>query len=128
MDHFKESNDMCGHNFGDEVLQSFSTILQSKIRGTDRCARLEGDEFIAIFSDCNEQEIAQRYQQIAEALMKRNMRWKSEHVGLVAIGVSAGAVLIKQSDRSIKQSIDCADKALYQAKGSGRGQICFYAD
>jgi len=128
LDHFKESNDTYGQSFGDEVLQSFSTILQSKIRGIDRCARLEGDEFIAIFSDCNEQEITQRYQQISEALMKRNMLWKSEHVGLSAIGVSAGAVLIKQSDRSINQSIDCADKALYQAKGLGRGRICFYAD
>jgi len=128
LDHFKISNDTCGHNFGDEVLQSFSAILQGKIRGTDRCARLGGDEFVAIFSDCNEQEIKQRYKQIDEALMKKNMLWKKEYAEFTMISVSAGAVIIKQADLSIKQSIEYADKALYQAKGAGRGKICFYAD
>jgi len=128
LDHFKMSNDACGHNFGDEVLQSFSAILQSKIRGSDRCARLGGDEFIAIFSDCNEQDIKQRYKQIDEALMKKNMLWKGEYAAFTMVSVSAGAVLIKQSDMSIKQVIEYADEALYQAKEAGRGRICFYAD
>jgi len=37
-------------------------------------------------------------------------------------------MLIIQADMPIKQALDCADKVLYQAKGLGRGQTCFYAD
>ncbi|NOQ15119.1 MAG: diguanylate cyclase [Methyloprofundus sp.] len=128
LDNFKFCNDNFGHNFGDEVLQSFARILQNHIRAYDNCARLGGDEFIAIIPDCSRQEIEKRYQYILKELLTKNKVWKEKHDNLLPVTTSAGAVIIKRADISIEQVIEYADKALYKAKNSGRGKICFYTD
>ena len=116
---------MYGHNFGDEILQAFARILQDNIRGYDNCARLGGDEFIAIIPNCVHQEIENRYQYISKQLLAQNKTWKQMHNTLLPITVSAGAVVIKRADISIEQVIEYADKALYNAKNSGRGKNLF---
>jgi len=128
LDNFKLCNDTFGHNFGDEVLQTFAQILQNNIRGYDNCARLGGDEFIAIIPDCSRQEVENRYQSIYKELLAQNKIWKLQYDAFLPITVSAGAVIIKRADTSIEQVIECADKALYNAKNSGRGKICFYLE
>ena len=128
LDNFKFCNDNFGHNFGDEVLQAFARILQNHIRGYDNCARLGGDEFIVIIPDCSRQEIENRYQYIYKELLTQNKAWKEKHDTLLPVTTSAGAVVIKSADISVEQVIEYADKALYNAKNSGRGKICFYSE
>jgi diguanylate cyclase (GGDEF)-like protein len=50
IDHYKEINDRHGHVRGDEVLQRFSEIVQTNIRGTDYFVRYGGDEFLILLA------------------------------------------------------------------------------
>lgn len=126
LDFFKLSNDTYGHKFGDEILQTFSDILLNSIRGYDFCARFGGDEFVAVFSDCSEQDIKGRFKQIDKQLKEKNKHWKKSHQGFTPITVSAGAIVITQVEMTAEQVVEYADKALYRAKNLGRAQICFY--
>lgn len=128
LDNFKFCNDNFGHNFGDEVLQVFAQILQNNIRGYDCCARLGGDEFIAILPDCSRQGIESRYEHIYDELATQNKIWQEKYDQLLPVTISAGVVTIKTADINIELVIESADKALYDAKNSGRGKICFYSE
>lgn len=48
LDNFKEINDQCGHQKGDEILKEFSKLLKEKINKNDYLIRLGGDEFAII--------------------------------------------------------------------------------
>ncbi|HEX2918398.1 MAG TPA: PAS domain S-box protein, partial [Edaphobacter sp.] len=50
-DHFKQINDMFGHQVGDGLLKALAERIRSRMRSTDTLARLGGDEFIAIADD-----------------------------------------------------------------------------
>ena len=50
VDNFKSINDNKGHKFGDKVLKLIALTIKNTIRQTDKCYRLEGDEFIVILS------------------------------------------------------------------------------
>jgi len=128
LDNFKFCNDALGHNFGDEILKTFAKILQENIRGYDSCARLGGDEFIAIISDCTQQETMQKYQDIQTKLAAENVLWQEKFAMLLPVNTSAGAVIINNADTNIEVEIECADKALYTAKKSGRGRLCFFSE
>ena len=48
---FKQINDVYGHDYGDEVLVKFGTKLKDVMRESEFCARLAGDEFVAVLAD-----------------------------------------------------------------------------
>jgi len=50
---FKQVNDEYGHNFGDEILGSFSNLLSDSTRANDTVFRLGGDEFLILLMDLN---------------------------------------------------------------------------
>src|SRR5690606_22340113 len=51
IDDFKQFNDRCGHDVGDQVLQETARLMQSVVRENDVVARIGGDEFAVIFWD-----------------------------------------------------------------------------
>src|SRR3546814_7789568 len=86
LDHFKQVNDMLGHDEGDRVLADFASRLSSQTRRIDIIARWGGEEFAIFYQDAIEDEASWSLARIAE-------RMRREPVGMVSeqpITFSAG--------------------------------------
>lgn len=111
-DNFKQLNDQYGHQAGDEALQDLAQILQQHTRDYDFASRLGGDEFVLVLPGCKKQEalqIAERIQQSYAATKQGEQHSISLGIAISRVGAADDLLLL-------------ADKALYKAKNSGRGQ------
>jgi len=124
IDHFKEVNDTYGHAIGDRVLKEFAEILKNSLRSEDILARYGGEEFVALLPQTNKEKalfVAERMRSETEDL---SIATEKGDVRLTAcFGVST---VHEYSD--IETSINQADKALYEAKSSGRNLVKCYLD
>ena len=68
LDNFKDVNDTYGHEAGDKVLKTFAETVSASIRESDIFARFGGDEFTALFHDCDKSNLQNRIQAIIEKL------------------------------------------------------------
>lgn len=122
VDHFKLINDVYGHLIGDNVLKQLADILMRNTRRADVLIRYGGDEFVVVFPS-SEQSAAFNYpQRVLEDLSVIAFPLD------ISVGVSMGIAESNSDDRKLDNVIARADKALYQAKGSGRGRISFYVE
>lgn len=115
IDHFKRINDSHGHHAGDRCLQRFAQTCQSQLRGIDMFARYGGEEFVAFLpgSDLNEGL------RVAERIRARVIEQSARDLPItVSIGVAAPF----EAER-LEAWIARADRALYQAKTSGRNRV-----
>lgn len=123
VDHFKQVNDTYGHQAGDEVLKTMTAKLKSCFRVTDLIARYGGEEFTVILRDVDLEEgkqIAERTRMQIEEL-QFNI---SDHCSPIKCTVSIGIARYNLQETA-SQLIEHADKALYEAKESGRNRIVF---
>lgn len=124
IDHFKEVNDTYGHGVGDEILRTFAFRVKDNLRTVDLVARLGGEEFVAILPDTSEETAMF----IAERL-RREIGGKpfkcSVPDGELTVTTSIGGALIRAEHFSVQEALDTADKALYEAKNSGRDCTVF---
>ncbi|MCB9988420.1 MAG: PleD family two-component system response regulator [Rhodospirillales bacterium] len=124
IDHFKDVNDTHGHGVGDEVLKTFAFRLQDNLRSFDLVARLGGEEFVAILPDTSEdmsQLIAER---LRRSICDKPFKCSTPD-GELSISTSIGGALIDHNGHSVEEVLERADKALYQAKDSGRNCTVF---
>ncbi len=122
IDYFKKVNDTQGHPAGDMVLKEISRLLQSCVRqGVDSVARYGGEEFAIILSKADEQMMLETAERIRAAVEKLSIS-----IGLgksIQTTMSFGCALFPENARTQKEIIDCADKALYRAKHTGRNRV-----
>ncbi len=119
LDGFKDVNDHFGHPLGDKVLIETAKRLKGAIRETDTAARLGGDEFFILLEEIGGQENAKK---IAQNLINKIAEPYMIEGKEIKIGVSIGIALV-ESCSTPEGIISKADKALYQAKNTGKG--CF---
>lgn len=123
IDKFKNVNDTYGHNLGDNVLVLVSKKLQETSRESDIICRWGGEEFVILLPDTNIEgavviaEIIRIEIEKMSILIYNNKELKFT----VSIGVSQ---VKNEKDINIETSINKADKALYEAKESGRNKVC----
>jgi diguanylate cyclase (GGDEF)-like protein len=124
IDHFKQVNDVYGHQAGDIVLQAFAQILLGTVREGDVAARLGGEEFATLLPDASLKTALI----VAERVRKRfgERRFKSAN-RFFSCSVSAGISLVGDHTEFDKLMIQ-ADAALYNAKRSGRDRVVLYSD
>ena len=122
LDNFKKINDKFGHQVGDEVLKEFSLVLKQNIRKTDIYARWGGEEFIVAFVGTSVDEAVRISNKIREAVQK-NKKIKTLISG--SLTISCG-VTQSTDDDTVDTIIAKADKAMYDAKGSGKNKVCVY--
>jgi len=106
LDRFKAYNDEHGHQAGDRVLREAASAWRSVLRETDLLARYGGEEFAVAFPGCDQEH--------AQALVERLRE-------VTPAGQSCSAGLACWDGReSADALLGRADKALYDAKQSGR--------
>ncbi len=122
IDYFKRYNDHYGHVMGDQALIHIAELLSEHFNKAKQIsARFGGEEFIAFSIDDNFDEAYQR----AESLRKKVEQLKIEHIKSdhQVLTVSIGVASIKELSLNNDSYIGIADKALYEAKSSGRNKV-----
>jgi diguanylate cyclase (GGDEF)-like protein len=117
LDHFKQLNDVHGHDAGDQALRLFARVLRDAVRPEDLTARWGGEEFVVVLPDCSVGD--------AFAVINR-LRERLERVQagshLPRFTASFGVTVSRPED-TFSQSLDLADGALLKAKSNGRNRV-----
>lgn len=116
IDNFKEVNDSCGHQIGDEALRRIGQVITNNSRQMDFRCRYGGDEFVLILPDTGAKETRIAAERIRAAVEKIVVQNGDKSYALTC---SVGAARVGASD-DIARLIRRADEALYKAKDSGR--------
>jgi diguanylate cyclase (GGDEF)-like protein len=125
IDHFKRFNDDYGHSVGDVTLQKVASVLHNCVRGGDRIYRYGGEEFVVVFMDATMSEAEPLAERLRRATETTPLSGSSlEPVGPVTISV--GLAARPEHSAEVEALIDLADKAMYQAKESGRNRIVLW--
>jgi diguanylate cyclase (GGDEF)-like protein len=120
-DHFKNVNDQYGHESGDRVLQALSRAASLSVRAVDVVARYGGEEFVVLLpltAAADALVVAERMRASIEAL-----QIDIEGGSSLRVTVSVGCATFEASACSLRILLSQADKALYEAKSSGRNQV-----
>ncbi len=126
VDYFKAYNDYYGHQQGDEVLRRIAAVLEDAARRpSDMVARYGGEEFVLILPHTDESEgrfVSERILGAVHALAIPHTQPEADSVITVSVGFST---MTPDLDMSARQLLMRADRALYEAKRSGRNCIAF---
>ncbi len=124
IDHFKKVNDIYGHLCGDYVLKKISSIFQEHTRSFNIIGRYGGEEFLIIAPGSNAKsafDFAERLRTMIE-----NIQFSYESKNF-KITISAGIAELNPKIKKPDTLIANADKALYQAKNSGRNRTMIFS-
>lgn len=119
LDHFKNVNDQYGHLAGDAVLAATVACLESLVRPYDRIYRYGGEEFLLCMPNTTV-DVAMHLAERLRAAVAGNTIQTNHHV--LRVTASFGVADLDAA-RSIEESIDKADKAMYEAKRRGRNRV-----
>ena len=119
IDKFKQVNDTYGHIFGDEVIRQFSQAIENEVRAYDICCRYGGEEFLVFFPDTNLAEAAD----VAERIRTRVKQTRISVEAREAYITASFGLAAYQHQHSLKDNIERADRALYEAKRAGRDRV-----
>ncbi len=124
VDHFKSINDRFGHLEGDRALVAFSRAVMDGLRPGDAVGRLGGEEFGVLLQGttlAQGHEVAMRLLGCVRTLELAGADAGGSHS--YRITASMGLGTLRGSDRCLRDLLDRADQALYQAKREGRDRI-----
>jgi diguanylate cyclase (GGDEF)-like protein len=120
-DHFKAFNDRHGHQAGDQALRDLARVISANVRRpADLVARYGGEEFSVILAETDGAGARQIAEHIREAVQQLPWVEGAERPMTVSIGISTWTT---RSESTLEQLLFAADKALYQAKESGRNRV-----
>lgn len=122
LDHFKPINDMYGHQVGDAVLRETASFLLHAVRDTDRVYRYRGEEFAVIAPNTEDQGAEQLGERLRTGI--ETYAYSSGKAVTASFGVS----LIPKHAKTAAEAVMDADRALYQAKVSGRNRVVVHAE
>jgi diguanylate cyclase (GGDEF)-like protein len=117
LDHFKQLNDVYGHDAGDRALRTFSHVLRDSLRPTDIPSRYGGEEFVIVLPGCAIPEA----KQVLERVMQRTA--ESLAAGEHPIFTVSFGLATSDQAPDFQAVVALADGALLQAKAGGRNEI-----
>ncbi|WP_018954678.1 GGDEF domain-containing protein [Thioalkalivibrio sulfidiphilus] len=122
VDRFKRINDSYGHKAGDKVIRAVAQKLKERIRETDMVARYGGEEFVMLLTGASGQDALAIAEKMRTEIAELGFHFRGERV---PITISAGIALFAEGDTP-ETAFDNADRALYEAKNSGRNRCVLH--
>lgn len=145
IDNFKKYNDSYGHLQGDEALKTVGAIIKENIREEDSASRYGGEEFVVILPRTDKKGLAETAERLRKTIestiisVPRNKDGESirkhDNDGYKHTTASIGGFtynpalkavlgLLDHKESRVKVLIDTTDKALYEAKNTGKNKYC----
>ncbi len=124
LDDFKMLNDTHGHAAGDEALKISAKVFSDSLRRGDMIGRWGGEEFVIVLAGAgavNAQRIAEK---LRASLERAQLQWEDIHIPLTG---SSGVAAYCNGD-ALHDIIARADRAMYEAKKSGKNRVVVSAD
>jgi diguanylate cyclase (GGDEF)-like protein/PAS domain S-box-containing protein len=123
LDRFKPVNDTAGHAAGDALLCQVAEIIKAGCRRHDFAARIGGDEFAVLLSDCPTAAAKRVAQKLVDSVAALEFRWDGK---TYRIGASIGITTISTNPSTPADLMGEADSACYAAKAGGRGRVAVF--
>lgn len=121
VDYFKKINDSYGHGIGDKILKLVAEKIQLCLRDTDTVSRFGGDEFVVLLDSVNK---TQSVLNLAESIRLRVSETANIDDLNLQVHLSIGVAIYDVTHGDDQSSLlNKADKALYDAKASGRDAV-----
>lgn len=118
IDNFKAVNDNYGHLAGDKVLRLLAKIFRGGLRETDFIGRFGGEEFVLIMPNTSIDKADGLMNRLRRVIEQSPFNFKGQPVQVTA---SFGLAEVRDGETA-EDAFGRADKALYQAKESGRNR------
>ena len=118
LDGFKQLNDRCGHDVGDEALCLVAELLRDTVRPSDLVARPGGDEFAVWMDGADDLTAAERAEQLtinAPRMLRELAGGHDIRLGM-SIGIATRWPTVRET---LDETVQRADQAMYQAKRAG---------
>ncbi len=120
IDDFKSINDRFGHQAGDRYLQKMAGVLQENIREIDVVARWGGEEFLVLLHRPIDSQALQVAERLRAAVAGIQITSGKE---IITRTISIGLATSIAGELSMQELINQADKAMLQAKQSGKNRV-----
>lgn len=119
IDNFKRLNDTLGHYAGDKALIHLSSVIKESLRPSDSVARYGGEEFVILLPDVGLEEAAATIERLQRELTRKFFLHENERI---LVTFSAG-VALRAPQEPQDELLGRADKAMYQAKKTGKNRV-----
>lgn len=126
VDYFKLYNDNYGHQAGDFVLKSISSVLKRNSRKEDIVSRYGGEEFCVLLKGASKYSSINYAKRIKENLDNLNIKHKYSKISN-NVTFSIG-IYTTYTKNDLKNAIKLSDKALYISKTRGRNTYTYLED
>jgi diguanylate cyclase (GGDEF)-like protein len=106
------------------LLIEVSSRIQNCLRASDTVGRLGGDEFVVVLPDIDNKakDVANKIRTTLEE------PFVMANGGVLNISSSIGVAIYLEDAKSHTILMECADKAMYEAKKRGRNNVVLFAD
>lgn len=118
IDFFKKYNDSYGHQAGDEALRKVADTAKHALRDADRFFRYGGEEFLILMPNTIPEEAMICAERVRLSIENLAMENKETPLGILTISLGVASSMAGDWQLMLKS----ADKALYEAKSSGRNR------
>jgi len=123
LDHFKEINDVFGHECGDELLKQAAERITQQVREVDTISRFGADEFAVILTEIEDTiSVGHRVQDIIDILTKPFTIADQQ----AYVSASVGITIYPNDADNVTELLKNADQAMSLAKQYGRSQFCYF--
>ena len=122
LDHFKEFNDVYGHEIGDCILRHFAKTVNESIREANLIARYGGEEFLVVLPETSTKSCVLVAERLREVVMTMKVPSNTDKP-LPPVTVSIGVAVFPEHGATLEEVMQASDKALYESKRAGRNRV-----